>query len=54
MEYDLDLKGMLPMLKRWHLADPPNRHEKWRNDEIEKLENVRNRFIDNRMLADQL
>jgi len=54
VEYDLDLKGMLPMLKWWNLADPPNRHEKWRNDEIEKLENVRNRFIDNSVLADQL
>jgi len=50
----LDLKGMLPMLKRWHAADPPNAHERWRNNQIEKLEGIRNRFIDDRTLVDQL
>jgi deoxyribonuclease-1 len=54
VEYELDLKGMLPMLKRWNVADPPNTHERWRNNEIEKLQAIRNRFIDNRALADQL
>jgi deoxyribonuclease-1 len=54
MEYTLDLKGMLPMLKRWNLADPPNTHERWRNNEIEKLQAIRNRFIDDRTLVDQL
>lgn len=54
VEYELDLKGMLPMLKRWHSADPPNAHERWRNNQIEKLEGIRNRFIDDRTLVDQL
>jgi deoxyribonuclease-1 len=54
VEYELDLKGMLPMLKRWHGADPANAHERWRNNEIEKLQAIRNRFIDDRTLADQL
>ena len=54
VEYELDLKGMLPMLKRWHAADPPNAHERWRNNQIEKLEGIRNRFIDDRTLVDQL
>ena len=46
VEYGLDLKGMTPMLKRWHVADPPNRNERSRNSRIEKLQGVRNRFID--------
>lgn len=54
VEYELDLKGMLPMLKRWHVADPPNVHERWRNNQIEKLEGIRNQFIDKPMLVDQL
>ena len=54
VEYELDLKGMLPMLKRWHAADPPNAHERWRNNQIEKLEGIRNRFIDDPTLVDQL
>jgi hypothetical protein len=51
VEYKLDLRGMLPLLQRWNLADLPNRHEKWRNDEIEKLQGIRNRFIDDRALS---
>jgi deoxyribonuclease-1 len=54
VEYELDLKGMLPMLKRWDRADPPNAHERWRNNQIETLQATRNRFIDDRALADQL
>jgi deoxyribonuclease-1 len=54
VEYELSLKGMLPMLKRWNMSDPPTNHEKWRNKQIEKLEGIRNRFIDDRTLADQL
>jgi deoxyribonuclease-1 len=54
VEYELDFKGMLPMLKRWHRADPPNAHERWRNKQIEKLQGIRNQFIDKPMLADQL
>ena len=46
VEYELDLKDMLSMLKRWHGADPPNAHERWRNNQLEKLEGIRNRFID--------
>jgi deoxyribonuclease I len=54
VEYDLGLKGMLPMLKRWNRLDPPNARERWRNNEIEKLEGIRNRFIDTHLIADQL
>jgi deoxyribonuclease I len=54
VEYDLDLKGMLSMLKRWDRSDPPNAHERWRNKQIENLEGIRNRFIDDRTLADRL
>jgi deoxyribonuclease-1 len=28
VEYKLSLNGMLPLLKRWHAADPPNAHER--------------------------
>jgi endonuclease I len=54
VEYELDLKGMLPMLKRWNVADPPNTHERWRNNEIEKLEGIRTKLIDDRTPVDQL
>jgi deoxyribonuclease-1 len=54
VEYELNLKGMLPMLKRWNAKDPPNAHEGWRNNQIERLQAIRNRFIDDRALADQL
>jgi deoxyribonuclease I len=54
VEYDLDLKGMLPMLTGWHAADPPNGHKRWRNNQIEKLEGTRNRFIDDRTLGEPL
>jgi deoxyribonuclease-1 len=46
VEYGLDIWGMTPMLKRWHTADSPNQDERSRNSRIEKLQGVRNRFID--------
>lgn len=46
VEYGLRLNGMTPMLKRWHFADPPNRAEHSQNKAIEKLQSIRNRFID--------
>ena len=54
VEYGLPLNGMTPMLKRWHIADPPNAHERWRNRLIEGLQGVRNRFIDRPQLATTL
>jgi deoxyribonuclease-1 len=54
VEYGLPLNGMTPMLKRWHVADPPNAHERWRNKLIEGLQGVRNRFIDKPQLAASL
>jgi len=51
VEYGLSLNGMTPMLKRWHLADPPNTRERSRNGRIEKLQGNRNRFIDKPELA---
>jgi deoxyribonuclease-1 len=54
IEYDLDLKGMLRMLKRWNAADPPNAQERSRNNQIEKLQGTRNQFIDSPQLAVKL
>ena len=49
VEYELPLNGMLPMLKRWNRADPPNQYERWRNKAIELLQGIRNRFIDDQL-----
>ncbi|MDH3282597.1 MAG: endonuclease [Gammaproteobacteria bacterium] len=38
----------------WHRADPPDAEERRRNDEIEKLQGTRNRFIDRPELADTI
>ena len=54
VEYGLDLKGMLPMLKRWNVAHPPNAQERSRNNKIEQLEGIRNQFIDKPLLAADL
>lgn len=54
VEYGLDLKGMLLMLKRWNTADPPNAQERSRNNRIEQLQGTRNQFIDKPHLAAEL
>ncbi|MDN3519697.1 endonuclease [Aquisalimonas lutea] len=43
--YDLPLKGMGPMLIRWHHNDPPDRMERWRNYSIEQIQGTTNPFI---------
>jgi len=53
-EYGFDLKGMLPMLKRWNRLDKPNEHEHWRNERIFELQGTRNKFIDNYHLGNSL
>lgn len=53
-EYGFDLKGMLPMLKRWNRSDPPDENEHWRNDRINTLQGTRNKFIDNYYLANSM
>lgn len=53
-EYGFDLKGMLPMLKRWNRLDPPGEHEHWRNERIFELQGTRNIFIDNYHLGNSL
>lgn len=40
------------LLKKWHFQDQPGKHEKWRNDRIEKIQGTRNRFIDDPGLVD--
>jgi deoxyribonuclease-1 len=30
----------------WHRSDPPDGHERWRNDRIEVLQGNRNPYID--------
>jgi deoxyribonuclease-1 len=54
VEYGLDLKGMLPILKRWNTGDPPNFQERSRNKRIEELQGTRNQFIDKPNLAADL
>jgi deoxyribonuclease-1 len=54
VEYGLDLKGMLPMLKRWNTGDLPDNRERARNNKIERLEEVRNKFIDDPKFGEQL
>jgi deoxyribonuclease-1 len=54
VEYGLDLMGMLPMLKRWNVAHPPNAQERSRNNRIEQLEGTRNQFVDKPQLAADL
>lgn len=43
--YGLPLRGMGPMLLRWHLNDPPDAHERWRNRRIYELQGTENPFI---------
>ena len=52
--YGFDLKGMLPMLKRWNRLDPPGEHEHWRNERIFQLQGTRNKFIDDFHLGNSL
>ena len=54
MKDEFDLKGMLPMLKRWNRIDPPAEHEHWRNERIFELQGTRNKFIDNYHLGNSL
>lgn len=46
--------GMTDMLKQWNRDDPPSTEEIWRNDAIARLEGVRNPFIDDPSLAEQV
>lgn len=54
VEYGLDLKSMTPMLKRCTPPNPPNAQEGARNKRIERLQSVRNRFIDRPQLVADL
>jgi deoxyribonuclease-1 len=45
--YGLEIFGrQRRLLLRWHSADPPDDHERWRNARIEQLQGNRNPFID--------
>lgn len=49
--YDLPLSNeVAAMMLRWHRADPPGEMERWRNFVIEKLEGVRNPYVDGKGL----
>jgi len=39
-------KRQRALLLDWHRADPPDDHERWRNDRIEQLQGNRNPYID--------
>jgi len=41
----LPLDMELDMLLKWHLADPPDDNERWRNITIERLQGTRNPYI---------
>ncbi|WP_417585996.1 endonuclease [Nitrincola sp.] len=45
-EYFLIPKGDVQTLIEWALQYPPSEHEKWRNEEIERIQGTRNKFID--------
>ena len=45
-QYELPNHIELPLLLRWHIQDPPDTAELWRNDRIEVLQGNRNPFID--------
>lgn len=36
----------MAVLSEWHELDPPDAHEKWRNDQIEIIQGTRNHWID--------
>lgn len=42
------------ILKEWNALDPPDDHERERNDRIEQWQNVRNPFIDHPEFADRV
>jgi deoxyribonuclease-1 len=53
--YDLTLYSrQARMLQQWHLEDPPDDAERWRNSRIEQLQGRRNRFIDDPAAAARL
>lgn len=52
VEYDLPIYGPVAMYKAWHRLDPPDEQERVRNDRIEALQGIRNRFIDDPALVD--
>ena len=43
---DQPVHGSLDRLIAWHVADPPDDVERWRNNLIELLQGSRNPFID--------
>lgn len=47
VRHELPLIGVLDMYQRWSDADPPDEHERRRNDAIERVQGNRNSFIDN-------
>ena len=42
------------VLKSWNQLDPPDDHERRRNDRIEVIEGVRTPFIDHPELVDRI
>jgi deoxyribonuclease-1 len=44
--YNLPTYGMLPLMVRWHLQDPPDEEERRRNERIRELQGNGNPFVD--------
>lgn len=53
-QYGLPLEEDLEMLKRWNRINPPSSQERTRNRVIERLQGIRNPFVDNPELAETL
>ena len=47
-------KDQEEFLRRWDKLDPIDDEEKSRNEQIEKIQNIRNPFVDFEGLADQI
>ncbi|MEA3306898.1 MAG: endonuclease [Elusimicrobiota bacterium] len=54
MSYYSFWKNRVEMFLDWHKKDPPNAHEKRRNDLIEEYQGNRNPFVDDPSLADKI
>lgn len=54
VQYGLPLEEDMEMLKRWNRVNPPSSQEHTRNRVIEQLQGVRNPFVDNPELVEDL
>lgn len=53
-QYGLAIPGSVELFKEWNRMDPPDEAEKARNEQIAAIQGLRNPFIDNPELAEQM